>query len=92
MKIKILLISAMVLSACTAQPSPSLDEKLAGKTPEEQEEILRVACLDEAEHFSNPSGKEIRTPHGVLLNQDSAQTRRLKTVCREMGGAHSTGR
>lgn len=92
MKIKTLTFAAMALTACTAQPPQSLDERLAGKSPEEQQEILRVACLDEAKHFSNTSGKEVRTPHGVLLNQDSAQTRRLKTVCREMGGVHSTGK
>lgn len=88
MRLKPYIMCILALSACTPQPPLSLEEKLAGKSPAEQKEILRVACLNEAEHFTNPSGKVIRTVHGAKTTSESEQTRRLKTVCREMAGEH----
>lgn len=88
MKLNSLVIFTLLLSACSSQPPLSLEEKLAGKSPAEQKEILRLACLNEADHFTNPSGKVIRTVHGVKTTSESEQTRRLKTVCREMAGEH----
>ncbi len=88
MRLYIPIIAALAMTACTPQPPLSLEEKLAGKSPAEQKEILRLACLNEADHFTNPSGKVIRTVHGVRSYQESEQTRRLKTVCREMAGEH----
>lgn len=82
------LIMSLALAACGSPPSPTLEEKLAGKSPEERREILRVACLDEAEHFTYPSGKVIRTVHGVKPDREAEQTRNLKVVCREMAGEH----
>lgn len=83
-----LIILTLFVSACSSQPPLSLEEKLADKSPAEQKEILRVACLNEADHFTNPSGKVIRTVHGVKTTSESEQTRHLKTVCREMAGEH----
>ncbi len=89
MKFSVIMVFVFALTACTPQPPLSLEQKLSGKSPAEQKEILRIACLSEAEHFTNPSGKVVRTAHGVKSYQESEQTRRLKTVCREMAGEHS---
>jgi hypothetical protein len=73
----------LALSACAAQPEQTLSEKLEGKTPEEKQEVLRLACLNEAEHV----GKKPRsTTHGHRGHRhgDSAETKRLKDICREM--------
>ncbi len=83
------LIMSLALAACDNPLRPTLEERLAGKTPEERREILRVVCLDEAEHFTYPSGKVIRTAHGGKSNHEAEQTRNLKVVCREMAGEHS---
>jgi hypothetical protein len=83
------LIISIALAACDTSPRPTLEERLAGKSPEERREILRVACLNEAEHFTHPSGKVIRTVHGVKSDHETEQTRNLKVVCREMAGEHS---
>ena len=89
MTLNMIVLAALALGACTSQPPPTLDEKLAGKTPGEKREVLRVACLNEAEHLGNET-KEIRTPHGVKLDQSTPQTRRLKEICRAMYDEQST--
>ena len=61
----------------------TLEEKLAGKSPAERKEILRVACLNEAEDLGN-SDRDIRTAHGVRLNAETAETHRLKDICRKI--------
>lgn len=49
--IPMIVMSALLVSACTAQASPpqTLKEKLAGKTPQEQQRTMRNVCLTEAE-------------------------------------------
>ena len=44
MKIRILILSSMALAACSPTYHDTLDQKLAGKTPEERREILSQEC------------------------------------------------
>lgn len=71
------------LSACVDQPTPTLEEKLAGKTPQERQEILRLACLNEAEDVGNPPRK-MTAANRPYVRRDTQQTHRLKDICREM--------
>ncbi len=79
----ILATLGMMLAACTAQPEQTLSEKLEGKTPEERQEILRLACLNEAEHTGNKP-RRATTGHRSHRHGDSVQTKRMKDICREM--------
>ncbi|RUL89475.1 hypothetical protein [Tautonia sociabilis] len=88
MRHALIIAAALATVACTPQPPPTLDERLAGKTPEERREVLRVACLNEAEHLGDEK-KEIRTVHGVKSDQSTVQTRRLKAICRAMDGENA---
>jgi Flp pilus assembly protein TadD len=75
---------AGLLTACAgASQQHSLSEKLEGKTPEERQEILRVACLNEAEHTGNKP-RRATTGHRSHRHGDSADTKRMKDICREM--------
>lgn len=77
------LITALALSACADQPAKTLDEKLAGKTPEEKQEIMRLECLNESEHVGNPPRK-MMPAHRTYVRRDTPQTNRLKDICRGM--------
>lgn len=76
-------IAALLLTACASQPEKTLEEKLAGKSPEERQEILRLECLNTAEHAANPPRKN-HNGHRGHRHTDSADTKRLKDICREM--------
>lgn len=74
---------SLMLTACAVQPEQTLSEKLEGKTPEEKQEILRLACLNEAEHTGNRA-RITGGHHRTHRHGDTAQTRRMKEICREM--------
>jgi hypothetical protein len=76
-----LLALVIGLSACADQPAKTLDEKLAGKTPAEKQEILRLECLNEAERVGNPPRKQMPA-HRPYVRKDTQQTHRLKDICR----------
>lgn len=84
----ITLALAVLLSACAqTAPPQTLSEKLEGKTPEEKQEVLRLACLNEAEYSVDKKKAEHRRRYGSKRIQhvrDTEETRRLKTLCREM--------
>lgn len=75
---------AGLLTACAdGPPPPSLSEQLEGKTPEQRQEILRLACLNEAEHTGNKP-RRATTGHRSHRHGDTVQTKRMKDICREM--------
>lgn len=82
------IIAAVIgLSACTPQPSQTLDEKLSSKTPAEKQEVLRLACLNEAEYTTDMNKAKYEQRYGAKrshLVSDTTDTSRLKTICREM--------
>lgn len=86
-KITTILALALTVSACATNTSQlTLDEKLQGKSAKEKKEILRLACLNEAEWSSYKEKKKHRL-HRHRFNQylnSTEETRRLKTLCREM--------
>lgn len=69
-KLSLTLLSLLVLSACAAQPT--LQEKLAGKSPAERKAVLLDACLSEAHYKTS-------RPHN-----SKAHKRHLKVLCEEM--------
>ncbi len=75
---------AGLLTACAGgSQQHSLSEQLEGKTPEQRQEILRLACLNEAEHTGNKP-RRATTGHRSHRHGDSAETKRMKDICREM--------
>lgn len=84
----LILILAVLLSACgQSTPQQSLSEKLTGKTPEEKQEVLRLACLNEAEYTTKLKKARYERLYGAKrshLLQDTDETWRLKMICREM--------
>lgn len=79
-----ILILVGLLTACTGTSQQhSLSEQLEGKTPEQRQEILRIACLNEAEHTGNKP-RRATTGHRSHRHGDSAETKRMKDICREM--------
>jgi hypothetical protein len=83
---KMLLTIALtgLLAACAqSTPEKTLSEQLEGKTPEERQEVLRLACLNEAEHTGNKP-RRATTGHRSHRHGDSAETKRMKDICREM--------
>lgn len=84
-----LLLLTVALSACAQQSAPpeTLSQKLQGKTPQEKQEVLRLACLNEAEYTTKIKKAKYARTYGAKrkhLVQDTDETARLKTICREM--------
>lgn len=87
----IALVSFLV-SACAYEPQKPLAEQLKGKTPEEKQEILRLACLNEAEYSTNVKKAYFRTHTVRHWNvDDTDDTIRLKALCREMTDEYPVG-
>lgn len=80
-----LVLLPLLLAACATEPPKPLTEQLSGKTPEEKQEILRLACLNEAEYSTKEQKRKAR-PYSVRHRHisDTSETSRLKTLCREM--------
>lgn len=86
---KKILITAMVLTlgACASQPPQTLDQKLTGKTGEDRKEILRLACLNEAEwpiynssYYQRANGKIKQS----LKYRYNSEVSEMKALCRQM--------
>lgn len=91
MNYKHLFLTALLTTgACSPTPPSTLEEQLSGKTPAEKQEILRLACLNKAEDLGN-SDSAIRTVHGVKPSQDTAETHRLKDICRGISQIYPAG-
>lgn len=81
---------SIMLTSCVAHPVQTLSQKLEGKTPEEKHEILRIACLNEAEYSTNQKKAQYQLRYGLKrshLVRDTNETIRFKTLCREMTAA-----
>lgn len=85
----------LVLSGCAAQATitpQTLSEKLKGKTPQERQEILRVACLDEATWKIAKQKSVRRGPHHTSPAPYDSEASELKELCREMTDAYPLGK
>lgn len=83
------------LAACNStQTEPkTLSQQLEGKSPQEKQEILRLACLNEAEYTTDIKKAKHRKLHGSRHRQmlkDTAETKRLKDLCREMTDSYAS--
>lgn len=84
------LVGLLLLSACAQSiPAPTLSEKLEGKSPEERQEILRLACLNEAEWKKNQAVRH-RTgkARSIASHRYYPEVSQLKALCREMTTAY----
>ncbi len=87
-KITTILALALAVSACaTNTPKLTLDEKLQGKSGEERTEVLRLACLNEAEW---PIYNSYKYKHGNvkqrmrIKNGYNSEVSDMKSLCRKM--------
>lgn len=80
-----IILLPLLLATCAASPPKPLTEQLAGKSPEDRQEILRLACLNEAEYATREHAARVR-PFSMKHRHisDTRETRRLKAICREM--------
>lgn len=85
-----LVLLPLLLAACATEPPKPLTEQLSGKTPEEKQEILRLACLNEAEYSTNLKKAHYRTHVKYHRIYDTENTVRLKAICRKMTDNYST--
>lgn len=84
-KIICVTLLSFLVSACATEPQKPLAEQLQGKTPTEKQEILRLACLNEAEYSTNLKRAYYRSHTVRHWNvDDTNDTVRLKALCREM--------
>jgi hypothetical protein len=74
------------LSACTSTPGEPLATRIEGKTPDERQEILRRACLTEANWDSDwaASRQPIAAQNRYRNSNTTLETRHLRELCREM--------
>lgn len=89
------LMAILLLSACAVQSgSPqTLSEKLEGKTPQERQEVLRLACLNEAE-WKRDQAVRHRTgkTRSIARHAYYSEVSELKALCREMTTAYLEGK
>lgn len=90
-------MATWLLSACTTQASTplTLSEKLEGRTPAERQEVLRLACLNEAE-WKETQDKKARIrkgwTHTAYVSRYYPEVSELKALCREMTTAYLAGK
>ncbi len=89
-----LAIAVIALGACASQPVKTLDEELQGANAAERKEVLRLACLNEAEWPSY---------HSYAYKQANARMKRhikhdynpevsdMKALCRKMDALADAG-
>lgn len=91
-KLICVIVLSFLVSACASEPQKPLAAQLEGKTPAEKQEILRLACLNEAEYSTNLKKAYSRSHTVKHWNvDDTGDTVRLKALCREMTDQYSAG-
>lgn len=80
----------LALSACASEPSQTLEQKLQGKSADEKKEVLRLACLNEAEWpIYNSSGYRAANPRlkSQLKLRYNEEVSTSKELCRKLEDA-----
>lgn len=91
--IPVTVMTAWLLAACAIQPgpTPTLAERLQGKTPQERQEILRLECLTEAQ-WRDTQRRAARRSHGLATRSSVShydpEVSRWKALCRQMTDAY----
>jgi len=77
-------VAVLLLTGCVdnAIPPQTLSEQLAGKSPQERQEILRTDCLNTAEKITGELAVSRRMP------SQQAEIREMKELCRQMADAY----
>lgn len=72
-----------LLAGCATQPPEPLSARLEGKTPDQRREILRVACLNEAEWDLDQvaARQPLSRQHDFKHANTTMETRHLKRLC-----------
>ena len=87
-KVVLTMALTILLSGCAASTtSQSLSEKLEGKVPEQRKEVLRLACLNEAEWPIVGSSYYARSNTKVrqhLKQSYNLEVSEMKALCRKM--------
>lgn len=93
-KIITILALAVTVSACaTNTPKLTLDEKLQGKSGEERKEILRLACLNEAEWpiYNSQKYKSGNDKQRMRLRSGyNSEVSEMKSLCRKMNESETS--
>lgn len=74
-----------LLTACVSTPPKTLDQKLAeAQSPSDRREVLRLACLNEAE-VVNDKAYPVKAPRkGRSVPRTPQEVRKTKEMCRKM--------
>lgn len=88
-------IAVLALSACASEPPKTLDQKLQGATTQERKkEVLRLACLNEAEwpiyHSSAYKNGNTRVKRRLERGYDP-EVSDMKALCRKMDALADAG-
>lgn len=87
-KITTILVLALTVSACaTNKPTLTLEEKLQGKSGAERKEVLRLACLNEAEWpiYNSAKYKSGNVKQRMRIkNGYNKEVSEMKSLCRKM--------
>jgi len=86
MKISILLTSVIVLlTACVSVPPKTLDQKLSEtQSPADRKEVLRLACLNEAEVVNSKAYPFKAPTRGRSVPRTPQEVYKAKSLCRKM--------
>jgi starvation-inducible outer membrane lipoprotein len=74
------MMAALLLSGCVTPPEPTLEEKLAGKTEAQKQEILRKECQSEA--FRGHQGMRVLSRQ--IDDRYQHHVHNLMEICRTM--------
>lgn len=95
MKRTFLIVTAMLaLTACASQAVKTLDQKLQGANTEERKEVLRLACLNEAEWpaYHSPAYKQGNSRIKRRLEHTyDPEVSDMKALCRKMDALADAG-
>lgn len=84
----LIILAVFSLVGCTAGTPESLSQKLKDKTGNDRAEVLRLACLNEAEWSTKEKKKKSYHPIRTHV-PNTHETSKLKALCREMNEAPS---
>ncbi len=79
-------VALLLLASCAQGPRLTLSEQLQGKPPQERTEILRLACLNEADYTTMQKKAKMQSYNSRRSHMlpNTQETTRLKSICRSM--------
>lgn len=79
-------VALLLLASCSQGPRLTLSEQLQGRPPQERTEILRLACLNEADYTTMQKKAKMQSYNSRRSHMlpNTQETTRLKSICRSM--------